>query len=142
MKVITIGRSSQNEVVLLDPNVSRHHCQIILHDDGHYSIADFGSTNGTFVNGRRIQGETVLNPGDVVIVEIPTFVHAVETFEMFEAKCIGVEMDEDGMCMDDLEKKIQQYKPKMIYVIPTFQNPSGRTLTLERRKKIAELADQ
>jgi uncharacterized protein (TIGR02145 family) len=68
MKVITIGRSSQNEVVLLDPNVSRHHCQIILHDDGHYSIADFGSTNGTFVNGRRIQGETVLNPGDVVSI--------------------------------------------------------------------------
>lgn len=68
MKVITIGRSSQNEVVLLDDKVSRHHCQIILHDDGHYSIADLGSTNGTFVNGRRIQGETVLNPGDVVSI--------------------------------------------------------------------------
>ena len=59
---------------------------------------------------------------------------------MFEAKCIGVDMDEDGMKMDDLEAKIQKYHPKMIYVIPTFQNPSGRTLSLERRKKVAELS--
>ena len=58
--------------------------------------------------------EIYINPGDVVLVERPTFVHAVETFEMFEAKCIGVEMDEDGMKMDDLEAKIKKYNPKMI----------------------------
>ena len=66
MKVITIGRSSQNEVVLLDDKVSRHHCQIILHDDGHYSIADFGSTNGTFVNSQRITGEISIKTNDVI----------------------------------------------------------------------------
>ena len=66
--------------------------------------------------------------------------HSVEIFDMFEAKCVAVDMDDDGICTDDLEKKIQQYHPKMIYVIPTFQNPSGRTLSLERRKKVAELA--
>ena len=76
----------------------------------------------------------------MILVESPTFVHSVEIFEMFEAKCIGVDMDEDGMKMDDLEAKIQKYHPKMIYVIPTFQNPSGRTLSLERRKKVAELS--
>ena len=81
-----------------------------------------------------------INPGDVILVENPTFVHARETFEMFEAQCIGVHMDANGMDPEDLEEKIRKHHPKMIYVIPTFQNPSGRTLSLERRKRIAELA--
>lgn len=82
-----------------------------------------------------------IDPGDIILVESPTFVHAVETFELFEARCIGVNMDEDGMNVEDLEDKIKKYYPKMIYVIPTFQNPTGRTLSQERRKKIAELAE-
>lgn len=89
-----------------------------------------------------LTSELFLNPGDVVLVESPTFVHAVETFEMFEARCIGVRMDDDGMDTEDLEEKIQRYHPKMIYTIPTFQNPSGRTLSLSRRKRVAELAAQ
>lgn len=84
--------------------------------------------------------ELFIEPGDIILVEKPTFIHAVETFEMFEARCIGVEMDEDGMILEDLEDKIRKYNPKMVYVIPTFQNPSGRTLSLERRKRVAELA--
>ena len=83
-----------------------------------------------------------IEPGDVILVESPTFVHCVEIFEMFEAKCIPVEMDEDGMITEDLEEKIKKYNPKMVYVIPTFHNPTGRTLSLERRKKIAELGSQ
>ena len=86
--------------------------------------------------------ELFIEPGDIILVEKPTFIHAVETFEMFEAKCVGVEMDDDGMIMEDLEEKIRKYNPKMIYVIPTFQNPSGRTLSLERRKRIAQLASE
>lgn len=84
--------------------------------------------------------ELFIDPGDVILVEKPTFVHAIETFEMFEARCIGVEMDDDGIILEDLEDKIKKYHPKMIYVIPTFQNPSGRTLCLERRKRLAEIA--
>ena len=84
--------------------------------------------------------ELFIDPGDIILVEKPTFVHAIETFEMFEAKCVGVEMDNDGMIMEDLIDKIKKYNPKMIYVIPTFQNPSGRTLSLERRKRLAEIA--
>lgn len=80
-----------------------------------------------------------IEPGDVILVESPTFVHSVETFSMFEANCIPVEMDDDGMITEDLEDKIIKYNPKMVYVIPTFQNPTGRTLSLERRKRIAEL---
>ncbi len=79
-----------------------------------------------------------IEPGDVILVESPSFVHSVEIFDMFEAKCIGVDMDDEGMDPEDLEKKIKLYKPKMVYVIPTFHNPTGRTLSLERRKRIAE----
>lgn len=66
MKVITIGRSSQNDVPINDGKVSRHHCQIIQHDDGSYSLSDFGSTNGTYVNGHKVHGEVRLSPTDVV----------------------------------------------------------------------------
>ena len=84
--------------------------------------------------------ELFIDAGDVILVERPTFVQAVETFQMFEAKCIGVEMDEDGLILEDLIDKIKRYKPKMLYTIPSFQNPSGRTLTLERRMRLAEIA--
>ena len=80
-----------------------------------------------------------LEPGDVVLVESPTFVHAVQVFKMFQARCIACETDDHGLVIEDVEAKIKQYAPKMVYVIPTFQNPSGRTLSLERRKALAEL---
>ena len=83
--------------------------------------------------------QVFIDPGDVILVEEPTFVHCVEIFEMFEARCVAVKTDELGIDPEDVEAKIQQYKPKFVYVIPTFQNPSGRTLSLERRKKLAEL---
>ena len=83
-----------------------------------------------------------IDPGDVILVESPTFVHCAEIFEMFQAKLIGCKMDDDGIVPEDVEEKIKQYKPKFVYVIPTFQNPSGRTLTLERRKKLAELGSK
>lgn len=83
-----------------------------------------------------------IEPGDVILVESPTFVHSVETFSMFEAKCVAVEMDDDGMVTQELEEKIIKYNPKIVYVIPTFQNPTGRTLSLERRQKIAELGSK
>src|SRR5690554_1440731 len=83
-----------------------------------------------------------IDPGDVILVESPTFVHSVEIFDMFQAKCVSVKMDDDGMDVEDLEEKIRIHNPKMVYVIPTFQNPTGRTLNLERRKRIAELGSQ
>ncbi|MBQ2960673.1 MAG: PLP-dependent aminotransferase family protein [Oscillospiraceae bacterium] len=83
--------------------------------------------------------QVFIDPGDVILVEEPTFVHCVEIFEMFEARCVAVHTDDDGIDPVDVEAKIKQYHPKFVYVIPTFQNPSGRTLSLERRKKLAEL---
>lgn len=83
-----------------------------------------------------------INPGDIILVESPTFFHCVETFAMLQAKTVAVDMDSNGMVLEDLEKKIKKYKPKMVYVIPTFQNPTGITLSLERRQKIAELGSK
>ncbi len=86
--------------------------------------------------------QVFIEPGDVILVESPTFVHSVEIFDMFQARCIAVDMDDDGMIPEDLEAKILKHNPKMVYVIPTFQNPTGRTLSLERRKRIARLGSR
>jgi hypothetical protein len=66
MKVITIGRSRDNDIVISDNLVSRNHLQIIQDDSGNFRLADLGSKNGTFVNGRQVNGEVYLNPNDVV----------------------------------------------------------------------------
>ena len=81
-----------------------------------------------------------LDPGDVILVESPTFVHCVMIFQIFNAVCIPCQMDDDGLVMEDVEAKIQKYHPKMIYTVPTFQNPTGVTLSQDRRQKLAELA--
>lgn len=83
-----------------------------------------------------------LQPGSIVLTEDPTFVHAVETFQMFEAEIVPCECDDDGIIPEDVEKKIKEYDPKLIYVTPTFANPTGRSLPVERRKALAELASK
>ncbi|GCF92539.1 aminotransferase [Enterococcus florum] len=84
-----------------------------------------------------------LDSGDTVIVEKPTYLCAIDVFKSYGAHLVGIEMDEDGMKMDQLEAALQANpKAKLIYTIPNFQNPTGRTLSLERRRKIAQLAQQ
>ncbi len=89
--------------------------------------------------GIGLAAKTLVNPGDVILTESPTFIGALQTFLTYEADVKGVEMDDDGMKMDDLEKKLTLYRPKFIYTIPTFQNPTGRTMSLERRKQMIAL---
>ena len=86
--------------------------------------------------------QVFINPGDVILCESPTFVHCVEIFEMFQARCIGCETDDQGIVPEDVEKKILEYHPKMVYVIPTFQNPTGKTLPADRREKLAALGSK
>lgn len=82
-----------------------------------------------------------INEGDTVIVEQPTYLCALDVFKSYGANLVSVEMDEDGMKLDMLEEALQANpNTKLIYTIPTFQNPTGRTLSLERRKKLAQLA--
>ncbi len=83
---------------------------------------------------------TFLDPGDTILVEAPTFLGALQTFNLYQTNIIPVAMDNDGLIMSELEEAIIKHRPKLLYCIPTFQNPTGRTLTLERRKTVAELA--
>ncbi len=86
--------------------------------------------------------QLLLDKDDVVLVESPSFVQSIQGFEMLEAKCVSCMTDDNGYVISDVEAKIKKYSPKAIYVIPTFQNPSGRTMSLERRKELAELANK
>ncbi len=85
--------------------------------------------------------KALLNEGDTVICENPSFVGCLNTFRSYRAKLVGIDMESDGMNMEDLEKALQTEKNvKFIYTIPNFQNPSGITMSLEKRKKLYELA--
>ena len=84
--------------------------------------------------------KSLINEGDVVLVENPTFLAALNVFKMYEAKIIGVDTDREGIIPEDLDKKIKTNKPKLLYIIPNFQNPTGVTTSLPRRKKIMEIA--
>lgn len=83
----------------------------------------------------------LLEPGDAVIVENPTFLGALEIFATFEVDVVPVDCDGDGMRMDKLQEALESYpRAKVIYTIPTFQNPAGTTLPLARRQRMVELA--
>lgn len=85
--------------------------------------------------------KSLVNEGDVVITEAPSFIGSLNTFRSYNAKLVGVPMDDDGMNMDELEKALTENKNvRFIYTIPNFQNPSGITMSLEKRKKMYELA--
>jgi DNA-binding transcriptional MocR family regulator len=85
-------------------------------------------------------GKTLVDPGAKVIVEAPTFLATIQCFRLYGANVIGAPIDAQGVQVDALEKLITEHKPKFVYLIPTFGNPSGATLSLERRKRILELA--
>ena len=85
-------------------------------------------------------GKTMISPGDKVIVEAPTFLATIQCFRLYGADIIGAPIDANGVDVDQLEKLIALHKPKLVYLIPTFGNPSGATLSLERRKRILEIA--
>ena len=85
-------------------------------------------------------GKTMISPGDKVIVEAPTFLATIQCFRLYGAHVIGAPIDANGVDVDKLEALVEEHKPKLVYLIPTFGNPSGATLSLERRKRILEIA--
>ena len=85
-------------------------------------------------------GKTMISPGDKVIVEGPTFLATIQCFRLYGAELISAPVDGHGVNTDVLEKLIAEHRPKFVYVIPTFGNPTGALLNLERRKKLLELA--
>ena len=85
--------------------------------------------------------KALIDPGDNILIENPSFLGNMQCMKLYQANLIPVESDEDGMIITDLEAKIKAYHPKMLYTIPTFQNPTGKTLPEDRRQKVAELAN-
>lgn len=85
-------------------------------------------------------GKTLISPGDKVIVEGPTFLATIQCFRLYGAQLISAPIDGQGVQTDALEALIAEHKPKFVYLIPTFGNPSGALLNLKRRKKVLELA--
>ncbi|CAN7331509.1 PLP-dependent aminotransferase family protein [Acidovorax sp. LjRoot129] len=85
-------------------------------------------------------GKTLISPGDKVIVEGPTFLATIQCFRLYGAELISAPIDGHGVKTDELEKLIAEHKPKFVYLIPTFGNPSGAMLSAERRKAVLEMA--
>jgi len=85
-------------------------------------------------------GKTMISPGDKVIVEAPTFLATIQCFRLYGPHLIGAPIDANGVDVDRLEQLIAEHKPKLVYLIPTFGNPSGATLSLERRLRVLEIA--
>jgi 2-aminoadipate transaminase len=91
--------------------------------------------------------KTLLDPGDVVLCEAPTYPGAVPVFCSYQAKVVQIECDADGMRIEELETVLARLdaegrRPKFVYSVPSFQNPAGVTLSLERRRRLVELARQ
>lgn len=90
--------------------------------------------------GLDFSGKVFLDEGDIVLCESPSYMGALNAFKSYQPKFIEIPTDDNGMIMEELEKVLEENdRVKMIYVIPDFQNPTGRTWPLEKRKKFVEL---
>jgi 2-aminoadipate transaminase len=94
------------------------------------------------LQGLDLAARLLINPGDPIVVESPTFLGALQSFTISQAQFLSVPIDdEQGICPERLEAALRQ-RPALIYLIPTFQNPTGVTLSAQRRREIIELADR
>ena len=86
--------------------------------------------------------KALIEPGDVILCESPTFLGAIQAMREYGARLVAIPTDGDGVVVEAAEELIRKHHPKMMYIIPTFQNPTGVTLSLERRKALAQLASK
>src|SRR5215213_10000549 len=99
----------------------------------------------TFAAVTDLVTRALIDPGDVIVAEAPTYPGAVPSFSSYQADVLQIEMDDDGMRIDLLEETLERLerdgrRPKFIYTIPTFHNPAGVTMSLERRRRLVEIA--
>ncbi|WP_420064356.1 PLP-dependent aminotransferase family protein [Pectobacterium colocasium] len=85
---------------------------------------------------------SMVDPGDVFVVERPTYLAALQTLELAQAQVMSVSSDADGMVVDELEELLKKQRIKGVYIVPNFGNPSGVTLSYERRLKLIQLAER
>ncbi len=91
--------------------------------------------------GLELSAKMFLDPGDRVIVEAPTYFGALQIFDVYQAEYVPVSVDDEGLIISELEQALQLTpRPKFMYLIPTFQNPTGIALSSERRESVVELA--
>jgi 2-aminoadipate transaminase len=102
-------------------------------------VENIAITSGS-MQGLDLAGRIFLTEGDTMLVEEPTFLGALQTFKSFGVNFATVPVDDQGARVDLLPEIIERTAPKMMYLLPTFQNPAGATMTLERRKRAVEIA--
>ncbi|MGE5235040.1 MAG: PLP-dependent aminotransferase family protein [Acidobacteriota bacterium] len=128
------------------------HCPTEGHTPLREAIAEVMATRGIRVTpaevlvvsgaqqGLDLAARVFLDPGDLVVVEEPSYFGALQAFRTAQARFLPVAADEDGMRTDLLEAALRRHRPKLIYTLPTFQNPSGHVMSLDRRRHLLELA--
>jgi len=103
------------------------------------------ASNVVITNGAQqaldLIGKLLVNPGDRILVEEPTYLGALQAWNAYQAEYVGAPSDDDGLCTDQLEDRLR-VGPKFLYVLPNFQNPGGTTLPLERRLDIVRLSNK
>ncbi|HET6373032.1 MAG TPA: PLP-dependent aminotransferase family protein [Candidatus Polarisedimenticolia bacterium] len=102
-------------------------------------IEEIVITNGS-QQGIDLVARALLDPGDVVLVENPTYTGAVQVFHSYGATLVGVPVDHDGVIVPVLEEAVARHRPKLIYLMPNFQNPTSETMSLPRRRALVALA--
>jgi len=118
--------------------------EVMAAEGTHVDVDDMVVTTGG-QQGIDLVTKTLIDPGDVVVAEAPTYPGAVPTFSSYQADVVQIELDADGMRVDLLEQALDRLeregrRPKFIYTVPTFQNPAGVTMSLERRRRLVEIA--
>ena len=110
----------------------------------HKGVADLRAEQLIVTTGSQqaldLLGKVLINPGDKVIVEGPTFLATINCFRLYGADLVSAPIDGQGADTDALERLIAEHRPKFVYIIPTFGNPSGALLSLARRKAVLEMA--
>ncbi len=86
--------------------------------------------------------QVFLEPGDVVLVEDPSYLAALQAFQLTGARLVPVRCDDEGLLPDEVERLVAEHRPKLLYTVPTFHNPTSRTLSAERRATLAEIMDR
>ena len=109
---------------------------------GHHTTSDQVLITSGSQQGLDLVGKVLLDPGDLVVVEDPSYLAALQTFGGYEVDFATVRSDDAGMDTEDLAALVKKRQPKLLYVIPNFQNPKGTTLSLERRKTLVRLAQE
>ena len=87
-------------------------------------------------------GKVLISPGDIVVLESPSYLGAISAFTPYQPEFVSIETDDDGIVPEALERVLDEHEVKFVYLVSTFQNPTGRTLTVERREEIAAIVKE